>query len=101
MESLGTELQRTIRNLERIRDAVQPRSEGVVNTLDHLYQQQIELIDAAIQRTTDDYRRAYVAMKDAAHHTNEAIVDLAKLEKTLERVGKATKQVGKLLSAVV
>lgn len=101
MESLGRELHNTIRNLERIRDAVHPRSEGVVNTLDGLYDQQIDLIEAAIQRDTAAYKDAQKAMSAAARRTEEARTDLANLEEALDRTASAIDKIGKLLSALV
>ena len=48
MSSLGKELQQTILNLEKLRDAQHPPSDDILAKLDKLYHQEIELIDAAV-----------------------------------------------------
>lgn len=66
MLTLGQALQKTIRNLEKIRDLQTPPSDGVFAKLDKLYAQQIDLIDAAIQKATPEYAKATIAMNEAA-----------------------------------
>jgi len=66
MVSLEKELQETIRNLEKIRDSQRPPSDDVLSALDKLYEQQIDLIDAAITKSTDEYTKATSAMNEAA-----------------------------------
>ena len=100
MSSLGKELQQTIRNLEKIRDSQNPPSDDVLANLDTLYEQQIDLIDAAIQKSTDEYVKATEIMGEAAQKTKEAIDDLAKLEKSIEKVANAISKVTELLSKV-
>lgn len=100
MSSLGKELQQTIRNLEKIRDSQNPPSDEVLRELDLLYEQQIDLIDAAINKSTEEYIRAAKAMNEAASQTKEAIDDLAKLEKAIEKVSDGIGRVAQLLSAV-
>ena len=100
MSSLGKELQETIRNLEKIRDSQSPPSDDVLAKLDMLYEQQIDLINAAIMRSTVEYTKATEAMTEAAKKTKEAIDDLAKLEKSIEKVASAIGAVVKLLAYV-
>ncbi|MGR9115258.1 MAG: hypothetical protein ACU85E_05795 [Gammaproteobacteria bacterium] len=100
MSSLGKVLQQTIRNLEKIRDSQNPPSDDVLYKLDILYEQQIELIDAAIKKSTDEYVRATKALKEAADHTKEAVDDLTKLEKAIEKVADGISLVAELLSKV-
>lgn len=100
MASLGKGLQETIHNLEKIRDSQKPPSDDVLSKLDKLYEQQIDLIDAAIKKSTDEYVKATNAMNEAAKKTKEAIDDLAKLEKAIEKVAGAIGMVTKLLSKV-
>lgn len=98
MTTLSNELQKTISNLETIRDSQNPPSEVVFSKLDALYEQQIDLIDAAIKKNTDEYKKATVAMREAAKKTREAIDDLAKLEQSIEKVANAIGEVTGLLS---
>ncbi|MDR4499108.1 MAG: hypothetical protein MRK02_14500 [Candidatus Scalindua sp.] len=100
MSSLGKELQETIRNLEKIRDSQSAPSDDVLSKLDKLYAQQIDLIDAEIKKSTAEYSKATKAMKGAAKKTKEAIDDLAKLEKAIEKVADAIGMVTELLSKV-
>lgn len=98
MTTLGKELQKTINNLEIIRNSQNPPSDAVFSNLDALYEQQIDLIDAAIKKNTDEYKKATVAMREAAKKTREAIGDLAKLEQSIEKVANAIGEVTELLS---
>ena len=100
MQTLGQALQNTIRNLEQIRDLQNPPSEGVSTKLDTLYAQQIDLIDAAIQKATPDYAKATITMNEAARKTKEVIDGLAKLEQAIEKIAHAIGKVDKLLAAV-
>ena len=100
MSTLGKELQQTIRNLENIRDLQKPPSNDVLAKLDTLYAQQIDLIDAAIQKGTAKYINATEAMNAAAKKTQEAIDDLAKLEQAIEKVANAIGKVTELLAKV-
>jgi phage-related minor tail protein len=98
MVSLEKELQETIRNLEKIRDSQRPPSDDVLSALDKLYEQQIDLIDAAITKSTDEYTKATSAMNEAAKRTKEAIDDLMKLEEAINKVADAIGKVAELLS---
>jgi phage-related minor tail protein len=100
MSSLGKELHKTIRNLEKLRDSQDPPSDAVLEKLDTLYDQQIELIDAAIKKNTKKYKTATTAMQEAAKRTKNATDDLAKLEKAIETVAKAISKVTELLAKV-
>lgn len=100
MTSLGKELQQTIRNLEKIRDLQKPSSADVLAKLDTLYAQQIDLIDAAIQKATAKYENATASMSEAAKKTQEAINDLTKLEQAIGKVANAIGKVSVLLAAV-
>ncbi|TDR49569.1 hypothetical protein DFP85_1333 [Halomonas ventosae] len=100
MTSLGKELHNTIRNLEKLRDSQNPPSDDVIAKLDVLYDQQIDLIDAAINKNTEKYKKATTSMKEAAKKTKEAIDDLAKLEQALEKIANAIGKVTELLDEV-
>lgn len=100
MSSLGEELQQTIRNIETICDLQKPPSNEVLIKLDVLYALQIDLIDAAIRKSTAEYVNATVSMNEAAKKTQEAIDDLAKLEKAIEKIAAAIGKVDVLLAAV-
>ncbi len=100
MTSLGKELQETIRNLEQLRDSQKPPSDAILKQLDTLYGQQIELIDAAINRKSKEYKSATTAMQEAAQRTKKAIDDLAKLEKAIEKVANAIGKVTELLASI-
>lgn len=100
MTSLGKELQETIRNLEKLRDSQDPPSDDIIAKLDVLYDQQIDLIDAAINKNTEKYKKATTAMQEAAKKTKEAIDDLAKLEQAIEKVANAIGKVTELLAEV-
>lgn len=95
--SLGKALQQTIRNLETLRDSQNPPSNDVIEKLDVLYSQQIDLIDAAINKNTQKYKTATTSMKEAAKKTKGAIDDLAKLEQAIEKVANAIGKVTELL----
>ena len=97
--TLGAELQQTIRNLENIRDSQKPPHDDVLAKLDSLYEQQIDLIDAAIQKTTPEYISAAASMNEAAKKTQEAIDDLAKLDQAIKKVADAIGKVTMLLAA--
>lgn len=94
MIALGKELHQTIRNLESLRDSQDPPSDAIIEKLDTLYGQQIDLIDVAINTSTEKYKKAAASMQEAAKQTKEAVSDLAKLEQAIEKVegaiGKAT-----------
>ena len=100
MSSLGKGLHETIKNLEKIRDSQKPPSNDVLAKLDKLYEQQIDLIDAAIKKATKEYSKATTAMNEAAKKTKEAIDDLTKLEKAIEKVADAIDMITELLSKV-
>lgn len=100
MTTLGKELQKTIRNLETIRDSQNAPSNDVLAKLDVLYGQQIDLIDAAIKKSTEEYKQATESMKEAAKKTKEAIDNLAKLEQSIEKVANAIGKVTELLSKI-
>jgi len=100
MASLGKTLQDTIRNLEKIRASQKPPSDDVLAKLDKLYEQQIELIDAAIKNATPEYVKATAALNKAAKATQAAIDDLAKLEKALKMVADAIGLIEQLLIVV-
>ena len=90
-----------INNLERIRDSQKTPSDDVISNLDKLYEQRIDLIDAAIRKSTDEYVKATNGMNQAAKKTKEAIDDLAKLEEAIKKVADAIGLVTELLSKVV
>ncbi len=98
MTSLGNELQQTIRNLEQLRDSQDPPSDDVIEKLDILYDQQIDLIEAAINKNTEKYKQAATSMREAAKKTKEAIDDLAKLEQAIQKVANAIGKVTDLLT---
>jgi hypothetical protein len=100
MPSLGEALQQTIRNLEKLRDLQKPPSGDLLASLDKLYEQQIALIDAAIQKATDKYVTAAASMDEAARKTQEAINSLAKLDQAIGKVADAIGKVTILLAAV-
>ncbi|MDP1573274.1 MAG: hypothetical protein Q8M09_20020 [Pseudomonadota bacterium] len=100
MITLGKELQETIRNLEKLRDSQNPPSDTILKQLDTLYGQQIDLIDAAINNKTKEYKDATTALQEAARKTKKAIDDLAKLEKAIEKVADAIGKVTELLAAI-
>ncbi|WFC12674.1 hypothetical protein [Aeromonas salmonicida] len=100
MSTLGNEFQKTVFNLEAIRDSQEPASFDVLEKLDKLYAQQIDLIDAAIKKETDEYVSATMSMGEAAKITQEAIDNLAKLEEAIKKVANAIGKVGLLLVAV-
>jgi hypothetical protein len=100
MPTLGETLQQTIRNLEKIRSLQAPPSDDLLTKLDTLYEQQIGLVDAAIQKTTSEYVAAALSMEEAAKKTQEAINDLAQLEQAIQKVAKAMGKVDVLLKAV-
>lgn len=97
--TLGAELQQTIRNLEKIRDSQKPPHDDVLVKLDSLYEQQIDLIDAAIQKATPEYINAAASMSEAAKKTQEAIDGLAKLDQAIKKVADAIGKVAVLLAA--
>ena len=101
MSNLGKELSKTIQNLEKIRDSQNPPGNNILHALDKLYEQQIDLINAAINTATVEYTNAANSMKEAADKTKGAIDDLAKLEQVLDKVGDAIKKVATLLISVV
>ncbi len=101
MLNLGKAFQETIRNLEILRDSQNPPNEDVVANLDKLYEQQIDLINAAINSATKRYQQAARGMRKAARETKKAIEDLAKLEQGIEKVAAAIAKVAKLLKSVV
>ena len=100
MASLGNELQQTIRNLEKLRDSQDPPSNDVIEKLDVLYDQQIDLIEAAINKNTEKYQKATASMQEAAKKTKEAIDDLANLAHAIGKVANAIGKVTELLAKV-
>lgn len=101
MASLGKELQQTILNLEKLRDAQHPPSDDILAMLDKLYQQEIDLIDAAVNSNSVRYKIAAKAMTEAAKKTKEAIADLTTLEQAIGKVTNAIGMVTELLSEIV
>ena len=101
MSSLGKELQQTIINLEKLRDAKHPPSDDILATLDKLYQQEIKLIAAAVNSNSVRYKIATKAMTEAAKKTKEAIADPANLEQAIGKVSNAIGMVTELLSEIV
>jgi len=100
MSTLGAELQKTIRNLEKLRDSQHSLSDELLSLLDKLYEQQIELIDAAIKKDTPKYIAATHALSEAAARTHAAINDLATLDKAIKKVADAIGKITRLLAAV-
>ena len=100
MSSLGSELQTTIRNLETLRDSQDPPRLDITTNLDKLYEQQIDLIGAAIRQDTQEYVNATKFMKEAAKKTKEAIDDLAKLDEGIAKVANAIGTTTELLESV-
>jgi hypothetical protein len=100
MTSLGKELQETIRNLEKLRDSQDPPDQRVMDLLDTLYDQQLDLIEAAINKNTEKYKKAATALQEAAKKTKGAIDELVNLEHAIETVAGAIGDVTKLLAKV-
>jgi 5'-3' exonuclease len=100
MSKLMEELECTIANLERLRDAQDSPPEALLDQLDRLYEQQLELIAAAINEDTVEYAAALDAMNKAAKATSEAIADMAKLEESIGKVATATAKVMELLQRI-
>ncbi len=101
MTTLGKECQNTIRNLEKLRDSQYPPSDEILATLDIMYEQQINLIDANIKKNTEEYKEATEGMKEAAKKTKEVVDGLAKLNKSIDKIANAIGKVSKLISKVV
>lgn len=97
MSSLGKALRETIRNLEKIRDLQKTPSDDVIAMLRKLYDEQINLVDAAIKRDTKEYVKATNAMNKAAQKTKDAIDDLAKLDEAIKKIADAMETVSLLL----
>lgn len=100
MATLEEQLQQTINNLEKIRDSKKPPPDDVLASLDTLYQQQLDLIGAAITEATKGYADTTAAMTAAAVETEKAIDDLAKLAQSIEKVAAAISAVAGLLAKV-
>ena len=92
MPNLGKELQKTIQNLEKLRDAQNPPSDNILSLLDTMYDQQLDLISDAINKNTEQYKEVTDAMQKAAEATQQAIDDLTQIE---QGIGKATDALGK------
>lgn len=101
MTTLGKELIATIKHLEALRDQSEQPSAAVTAQLDLLYDQQIDLIDAAIDKNTQNYINATAAMRQAAKATREARSELATLEQSIDKVSAAIAKVTKLLDKIV
>lgn len=86
MANLGLDLRDTIRNLENIRDKLKPPSSEILEQIDTLYEQQIDLVNAAINNATAEYAAAANAVQEAATQTKKAIDDLTKVEETTAKV---------------
>lgn len=100
MASLGKELQETIRNLEKIRDSQKRPSDELLDILDALYEQQIQLIDAAVNNATPQYKSATRAMKAAAKKTKQTLDDIKLLDQSIKKIARAIGKVTDLLAEV-
>lgn len=100
MADLITNLQKTINNLEKLRDTQDCPPKGIILQLDKLYQQKLELIGAEIASETEKYISAASSMEEAAKITKEAIDKIEKVDKAIEKVAEATGKIAPLVSKV-
>ncbi|MGE5620977.1 MAG: hypothetical protein ACM3U0_00255 [archaeon] len=101
MTELITNLQKTINNLEKLRDSQDCPPKGIILQLDKLYQQKLELIRAEIASEIEKYRSASASMEEAAKITKEAIDKIEKVDKAIEKVAEATGKIAPLIAKII
>jgi hypothetical protein len=97
MPDMGKELQELIRDMEKLRDSRQPPDERVLELLDRLCQQKLDLVKARIDAATAGYQNVFDALKEAAAVTREAVADVAKLEKALQKIARVVGKIADLI----
>jgi methyl-accepting chemotaxis protein len=100
MNNLITNLQKTITNLEKLRDLQDCPQKGIILQLDKLYQQKLELIGAEIDSETEKYKSAVASMEEAAKITKEAIDNIEKVDRVIKKVADATDKIAPLISQI-
>lgn len=101
MTEIITNLQKTINNLEKIRDSQNCPNKSITAQLDKLYQQKLDLIAAEIATDTEKYKSVAALMEEAAKVTKEAIDKIEKVDKALEKVADATGKIAPLIAKII
>lgn len=101
MTDLIMNLQKTIDNLEKLRDSLDCPPKGIIVQLDKLYQQKLELIGAEIAAETEKYKNAASSMEDSAKITKEAIDNIEKVDKAITKVAEATGKIAPLIAQII
>lgn len=99
--SLGAELQQMSHLLEAliIKESDREKKKSLREQLAKVFDAIQALVDANVDAATHEYRRARKGIEAANGDIVDALKDLGKVAETIQSVGKAVDQLGKLAAA--
>jgi methyl-accepting chemotaxis protein len=101
MDSMIQDMQKTIRSLETLGNTELSTNEQIFDLLDQLYQHKIDLLNASLNSSSQNYQDAAKAMRTAALKAEACVKDHAKLRETLQAAADAITKLARLLDHVV
>ncbi len=101
MDSLIQDLQKTIEALETLSELPATACDQIDELLDQLFQQKIDLVNAAPSVSSQPFQQAAEAMKQAAVQTERALKEPSRLAETTSAVSDAITQLAKLLDSLL
>ncbi|MDD5035572.1 MAG: spore germination protein GerPC [Methylococcaceae bacterium] len=100
MDNLIQDLQKIIQALEALSESPATASEQIDEMLDQLFQQKIDLLNAALNVSTTPYQQAAQAMKQAAAKAERGAREPANIDEALRTISEAITKSSKLLDSV-
>jgi hypothetical protein len=96
---IGQDIDNTITNLEKIRDAKNPPSQDVLDQIDELNDLAVKYAAAQIDQATAQYTAMANSFSTAAQATLNATNDLSKVADAVSKAASAIKLLTEILSA--
>ncbi|MFA0813031.1 hypothetical protein [Microbulbifer epialgicus] len=96
MNELLRSIERTIKNLGKIRRSQSPPSREITNKLISLRTLEQELISVEIDKNTDKYKAAITSLSKAIKETKNVIDKLTKVDLAIKEVSDAIEIISKL-----
>ncbi len=101
MDSLIKDLQKTIEALETLSESPATAVDQIDELLDQLFQQKIDLVNAAPSVSSQPFQQAAKAMQQAAFKAERAVKDPSRLGESTLAVSDAITQLAKLLDSLL